>query len=85
MLLAAFCFARGSPALEARILAHPRFGPPIRAWRERGSISRLGKVAAVTAFTASAAVGLAALSWPVSLVPTAVAVIGATWIVTRPS
>src|SRR3546814_2859167 len=35
MILAAFCFARSSPALEARLLEHRHFGPHIRRWRER--------------------------------------------------
>ncbi len=85
MLLAAFCFARGNPALEARILADPRFGPHIRAWRERGSISRHGKAAALAAFGVSAALGLLMLRWPWSAVPAGVAVIGSTFILTRPT
>lgn len=43
MILAAFCFARSSPALEARLLEHRHFGPHIRRWREKGAISRRGR------------------------------------------
>lgn len=43
LLLAAFCFARSSPRLHDRLLAHPRFGPPIRDWRAQGAISRRAK------------------------------------------
>jgi uncharacterized membrane protein YbaN (DUF454 family) len=50
MLLAAFFFARSSPRLEAWIVGHRRFGPHIRAWRERGAISRAGKRAALATF-----------------------------------
>ena len=85
VLLAAFCFARSSPALEARILADPRFGPHIRAWREHGSISAYGKGAAVTAFAASALLGLALLDWPLSALPGVVGLVGSTWILTRPT
>jgi hypothetical protein len=85
MLLAAFCFARSNPAWEARILADPRVGPHIRAWRERGSISRRGKAAALMAFCASALVGLLMLRWPASAIPTGVALVGSTWILTRPT
>lgn len=85
MLLAAFCFARGSPALEARILADPRFGPHIRAWRANRSISRRGKAAALIGFTISAVVGLALLRWPWMALPPTIALIGASWILTRPT
>jgi uncharacterized membrane protein YbaN (DUF454 family) len=85
MLLAAFCFARSNPALEARILADPRFGPHIRAWRTHGSISRRGKTAALVAFWASAAIGLAMLRWPYSAIPAGVAVLGSAFILTRPT
>ena len=85
VLLAAFCFARSNPALEARILADPRFGPHIRAWRERGSISRRGKAAAVGAFGVSALLGLVLLRWPMALIPVAVGLIGSTWILSRPT
>ena len=76
VLLAAFCFARGNPAWEARILSDPRFGPHIRAWREHGSISWRGKLAALAAFTASALFGLLTLPWPVAALPLAVAIAG---------
>jgi uncharacterized membrane protein YbaN (DUF454 family) len=33
VLLAAFCFARGSPRVEAWLLRHPRYGPMVRDWR----------------------------------------------------
>jgi uncharacterized membrane protein YbaN (DUF454 family) len=33
LLVAAFCFERGSPKLHAWILNHPRFGPPLVDWR----------------------------------------------------
>src|SRR5690349_5075190 len=45
LILAAACFARSSPRLEGWLLDHPRFGPPLRDWRERGAVSRKGKVA----------------------------------------
>lgn len=83
MLLAAFCFARSNPAWERRILEHPRFGPPIRAWRDRGAISRPAKVAALVALTASAAMGLWLLAEPWRYLPLAIAVTCGAWIATR--
>lgn len=38
VLLAALCFARGSPRCEAWLLAHPRLGPIVRDWRASRAI-----------------------------------------------
>lgn len=84
MILAAFCFARSSPRLEARLLDHPHFGPHIRRWRERGAISRRGKQAALCAFAFSALLALTLSPWPWFLIPVAAALIGGSWIWTRP-
>ncbi|WP_156681649.1 YbaN family protein [Sphingomonas profundi] len=83
-ILAAFCFGKGSPALERRLLDHPTAGPHIRAWRERGAISRRGKIAALAMLAASAAIGLAVLPMPWGLLPGAVAIVTGGWIATRP-
>lgn len=48
LIIAAWCFARSSPELEAWLLAHPLFGAPLRNWRERGAISRRAKILACT-------------------------------------
>lgn len=84
MLLAAFCFARSSPRLEAWLANHPQFGPPIRARNTRGAIHRRGKHAALAAFAASALLGLLLLETPLALLPLAIALIGGTWIMMRP-
>lgn len=49
MLLAAFCFSRGSQRFHDWLVGHPRFGPAIRHWQEHGAIARRGKIAAVLA------------------------------------
>ena len=84
MILAAFCFARSSPRLEAKLLNHRQFGPHIRRWREHGAISRRGKVAAVAAFGFSIVLALILSPWPWFLIPVAAALIGGSWIWTRP-
>src|SRR3546814_18822740 len=68
IILAAFCFARSSTALERKLLDNPRFGPAIRLWREKGAISRRGKRAALAAFAFSAVLGLLASPFPWSLI-----------------
>lgn len=85
MILAAFCFAKASPVWEQRLLAHPRYGPPIIAWRTRGAISRRGKLMSVIALTTSAVIGLLALDGWHAWIPLAVALASGTFILTRPS
>jgi uncharacterized protein len=38
VLLAAFCFSRGSARCERWLLEHPRFGPVVRDWRARRAV-----------------------------------------------
>jgi uncharacterized membrane protein YbaN (DUF454 family) len=84
-ILAAALWAKSSPALAARLLAHPRFGSALRNWSEHRLISRRGKLFAiggmVTGYAASAwAVGFDALSAGLAGIPLAAA---ALWIATR--
>lgn len=44
LIVAVWAFSRSSPHLRDRILNHPQFGPPIRDWRERGTIPRKAKL-----------------------------------------
>ncbi|MFW2831441.1 YbaN family protein [Sphingomonas sp. ID0503] len=85
LILAAFCFARANPAWERRLLEHPRFGPPIRAWREHGAIGRAGKTGAVIGLTGSAVIGLFVLPGLWRFLPLTVAVACGAWILSRPS
>jgi uncharacterized membrane protein YbaN (DUF454 family) len=84
MILAAFCFARSSPALEARLMGHPAFGHHLVAWREKGVVSRRAKWSATTAFGVSIAIGLVALALPWSLIPLGVAIVCLGWIWRKP-
>ncbi|QJD58279.1 DUF454 domain-containing protein [Pseudomonas sp. gcc21] len=43
LLVAAWAGARGWPALEARLLAHERYGPVIRDWRNDRAVPRKAK------------------------------------------
>lgn len=84
LILAAFAFSRSNPAWEAKLLNHPRYGASLRAWREKGIISRTGKQAATGAFALSILLGLIFLSLPWSLIPPLVALLCLSWIWTRP-
>lgn len=46
LIIAAACFGRASPRWQARLLAHPRFGPLLRDWQREGAIGRRGKALA---------------------------------------
>jgi uncharacterized protein len=46
LIVAAACFARPSPRLEAWLLDHPTFGKPLRDWRAAGAIPRPAKAMA---------------------------------------
>lgn len=84
LLLAAFCFARGNPEWERRLLAHPRWGPPIHDWRERRAISRRAKTVALAALVLSAALAGFTVAWPWVLLPMLATTAAGLWIATRP-
>ena len=51
LIIAAWCFARSSPRLEAWLLNHPTFGKTLRDWRSDGAISRPAKMMACAGMT----------------------------------
>lgn len=83
LLLATFCFARSNPAWEQRLLDHPRYGPPLRQWRERRAISRKAKQGALIAMGAGVVLTGVTAGWPWVLIPAVVMGITGTWIWTR--
>ncbi|MEX3011833.1 YbaN family protein [Hoeflea sp. TYP-13] len=52
LLLAAYCFARGSRKLHQWLINHPRLGPPIRDWETYRAISKRGKTLAMVGIVA---------------------------------
>lgn len=46
-ILAAICFGRSDPRLQAWIFGHHRFGPGVEAFVQRGIMGRKAKLAAV--------------------------------------
>jgi uncharacterized protein len=53
LILAGACFTRSSPRFEGWLLTHPRFGPPVRAWRATGAVPRRAKVFAAISLAVS--------------------------------
>jgi len=87
LILAAGCFARSSPRMEAWLLDHPRFGPSLRAWRAEGAIPRQGKIAACVGIAIGYAMFFLAARPALPLAGgVAIAMAAcAGWIVTRPA
>ena len=85
ILLAAFCFQRGSDRLHRWLVHHPRFGPLIAHWRERGAIPPYAKRNAMIALIAVLAISwFAGVAAYVLLVQAVVLTAVATFILTRP-
>lgn len=55
LLVASFCYARGSNRFESWLLSHPRLGPPVIAWRQGGAIAKKAKIVAISMIAVSAA------------------------------
>lgn len=53
VLLAAFCFSRGSERMEAWLVNHPRFGPMVLAWRRHRAVPLRAKQLATVMMAAS--------------------------------
>ncbi|WP_258808025.1 YbaN family protein [Pseudidiomarina sp. CB1] len=85
LLVAAWAGGKGWPVLEERLLAHPKYGPQIIAWRQYGVVKRRPKVIAIVMMSGSATmlsfspVHLA-LKFGVIAIMTTVAI----WLVLRP-
>jgi uncharacterized protein len=64
ILLAAYCFQRGSPELHRWLVEHPQFGPPLKDWTEHRVIRPRAKILAVSCIAAS--VGWVLLTHPLA-------------------
>ena len=86
ILLAAFAFGRGSPAMRRRLEENRHFGPAIRDWEANGAIRPRHKAVACTLMACSL-VGAAILGLGAIVIALQAAVMGAValFILTRPN
>jgi uncharacterized protein len=86
LLLAAAAAAKGWPWLDQRLLAHPRFGPLIKGWRERRALP-IGAKAFATLGLVVAGFAMFVLpvtsGWRIGVL--GVAAVSALWLWTRPN
>ncbi len=85
LVLAVWCFARGSPRLERWVLDHPRLGPPVHGWREHGVVSRRAKVLATVWLAVSSLIAWHVGGDRVGAIATAACAIVLLFLWTRPS
>ncbi len=86
LLLAAGCWARGSPRMRAWLLSHPRFGPQLQLWFEHGVVPRRAKVLASVLMGAGSALGITTSGMSVGLASVVVLTLAAVlaWLWLRP-
>lgn len=53
LIIGIWAWGKGAPELKAKLLQHPKYGPPLRDWENGGRISRRGKRMAAWGMAAS--------------------------------
>ncbi len=86
ILLAAFAFGKGSPAMRRRLEEHRHFGPAIREWEEKGAIRPRHKAVACVLMACSL-IGAGVIALPLGVIAVQVLAMSAAafYILTRPS
>ena len=80
VLLAAYCFARGSRRWEQWLLDHPRLGPIVHDWRAHHAIPRRAKQLAIAMMTTSSVMAWWGLPARVGWIPGACCLVVAIWL-----
>ncbi|APE26939.1 YbaN family protein [Aurantiacibacter gangjinensis] len=83
LIVAAWCFGKGSPRWQAWLLSHPAYGPPLRDWRDHRRISRRAKISAIAFMALAGALTTWLIGFPFALVTILVLLAVALWIWTR--
>ena len=80
VLLAAYCFSRGSARYEQWLLTHPRFGPMVRDWRANRAVPLRAKQFATVMMILSSGITWWTLPTPVRWMPMACCVVVGAWL-----
>ena len=80
VILAAFCFSKGSRRLEKWMLDHPRLGPIVRDWREHHAVPLGAKVLATVMMAISCTGAYFFVPLQFAWIPTAVCGAAAIWL-----
>ncbi|MBV1887220.1 MAG: YbaN family protein [Parvibaculaceae bacterium] len=86
LLMAAWCFTKGSPRLNNWLLNHRHLGPPVIEWRAHGVIPSRAKILAIVMMSASLSylIFFSAIPTYIVLMVGAIMAGAATFILTRP-
>jgi len=85
ILLAAYCFARGSKRYEHWLLQHPRFGPMVRDWRAHRAVPLRAKQFATVMMILSSALAWWFMPGPVRWIPGLCCAAVAAWLWSLPA
>lgn len=87
LLIAAWAFSKSSDRFQRWLLDHPRLGPPVIAWRERGAIPLKAKVLAIVMMAASLSIIVfyVASDWVLPTVVGSIMAAAGAYVVTRPN
>ena len=85
VLLAAFCFSRGSERWEAWLVQHPRFGPMVQKWRANRAVPLRAKQLATVMMTISSAWSWWVMPPAYGWIPAACCAVVAAWLWSLPS
>lgn len=86
LLAALWCYGKSSEKFRQKLLTHPKLGPALRDWTERGVIRKNTKILAILLFACSLAVSLILLTNTLYEALLALLYLGASvFVLTRPS
>ena len=87
MLLALWAFSNSSERFHNWLYTHPRFGPSLQNWQAHGFVSKRAKVSALTVMGISLTflTMFSQAHWAVVFSACALMLIGASFLITRPS